>query len=67
MTEENHIHIGGWKCYQQENKEGMTPWILMDSESTTDIFEEYKYLTNIKTVPTTLKLMTNEVLLTTNQ
>ena len=45
----------------------MKKWILLDSESTTDIFGESKYLTNIKTVPTTLKLMTNGCLSTTNQ
>ena len=38
-------------------------WILLDRESTTDIFREYKYLTNIKTVPTTLKIMNNGGLL----
>ena len=45
----------------------MKSWILLDSEYTTDIFGESKYLTNIKTVPTTLNLMTNGSLLTTNQ
>ena len=39
----------------------------MDRNSTTYIFGEYKYLTNIKKVPTTLKLMTNGGLLQTNQ
>ena len=45
----------------------MKSWILLDNESTTDISVESKYLTNIKTVPTTLKLMNNGGLLTTNQ
>ena len=45
----------------------MKSWILLDSESTTDIFRESKYITNIKTVPTTLKFMTNGNLLTTNK
>ena len=49
-----------------KEKEGMKSWILLDSESTTDIFGESKYITNIKTVPTTLKLMNDGVLLTTN-
>ena len=40
---------------------------LLDSEPTTYIFVESKYLTNIKTVPTTLHLMTNGGLLSTNQ
>ena len=47
----------------QKKKEGMKWWILLDRESTTDIFREYKYLTNIKTVPTTLKIMNNGGLL----
>ena len=41
--------------------------ILLDSESKIDIFGGYKYLTNIKTFTTTMKLMTNGGLLTTNQ
>ena len=45
----------------------MKSWILIDSESTTDIFVEYKYLTNNKTVPTTLNILTNGDLLTKNQ
>ena len=45
----------------------MKSWVLLDSESKTDIFEESKYLTNIKTAPTTLKRMTNGVLFKTNQ
>ena len=45
----------------------MKSWILLDSEYTTDIFGESKYLTNIKTVPTTLEIMTNVGLLTTKQ
>ena len=45
----------------------MKSWILLNRKSTTDIFEEFKYLTIIKTVPTILELITNEVLLTTNQ
>ena len=45
----------------------MKSWILLDSEYTTDIFGKSKYLTNIKSVATTLKLMTYIVLLTTNQ
>ena len=64
---EHYVKIGGWKCYQQEKKEGMKSWILLDSEYTTDIFGKSKYLTNIKSVATTLKLMTYIVLLTTNQ
>ena len=40
MTGEHHIHIGGWKCYQQEKKEGKKSWILLDIESTTDIYGE---------------------------
>ena len=67
MTGEQHLHIGGWKCYQQEKKEGMKPWVLLDIKSTTDIFGESKYLTDIKTVPKTLRLETNGGLLTTNQ
>ena len=39
----------------------------MDSESTTYIFRKSKYLTNIKTVPEKLKLMTNGGLLEMNQ
>ena len=45
----------------------MKSWILLDSESTTDIFRESKYITNIKTVPTTLKFMTNGYLIRTNK
>ena len=45
----------------------MKSCILLDSKSTTDIFGESKYLTNIKTVSTTLKLVTNGCLLATNQ
>ena len=45
----------------------MKPWVLLDRESTMFIFGEYKYLTNIKTVPTTPKVTTNEGLLTTNK
>ena len=41
--------------------------ILLDDEYTADIFGEYKYQTNIKTSPTTLKIMTNGGLLTNNQ
>ena len=44
----------------------MKAWILLDSESTTDIFRESKYLTNIKSVPKTLNLITNGYLSTTN-
>ena len=64
---EQHVHICCWKYYQQEKKEGMKSWVLLDIESTTDIFREYNYLTNIKKVPIKLKFMTNEGLLTTNQ
>ena len=45
----------------------MKPWVLLDIKSTTDIFGESKYLTNIKTVPTTLNLRTIGDLLKTNQ
>ena len=41
----------------------MKSWILLDSELKTDIFGEPKYLTNIKTVSTTLKPLTNVGLL----
>ena len=41
--------------------------MLLDSESTTYIFVESKYLNNIKTVTATLKLMDNGGLLTTNK
>ena len=34
---DQHVHIGGWECYKQENKEGMKSWNLVDNESTTDI------------------------------
>ena len=39
----------------------------MDNETTTDIFIESKYLSNNKTVPTKLNIMTNGGLLTINQ
>ena len=42
---EQPVHICIWKFYQQENKEGMKSWILLDSRSTTDTFGEYNYLT----------------------
>ena len=45
----------------------MKLWILLDSESTTYVFGESKYLSIIKAVPTTLKLITNGSLVTTNQ
>ena len=64
---EHHFHIGGWQCFQQEKKEDVKSWILMDRKSTIDIFGKSKYLTNIKIVSTTLKLMGNGGLLTSNQ
>ena len=45
----------------------MKSWILLDSESTTDIFGGTKYLNNIKTVQKKLKLMNNRDLLTRNK
>ena len=45
----------------------MKSWVLLDSASKTDIFRKYKYRTHIKTMTTTLNLMTNGSLLTTNQ
>ena len=45
----------------------MKSWILLNSKSTTYIFVESKYLTNVKTVPTTLKLMNNGISFPTNQ
>ena len=45
----------------------MKLWILLDSESNTYIFGESKYLAIIKAVITTLKLITNGSLVTTNQ
>ena len=39
----------------------MKLWVLLDSESTTDIFGESKYLTGIQIVSTLLKLMTNRL------
>ena len=50
-----------------KKKESMKSWVLLDSDSTTDIFGESKSLNNIKTVTMTLNLMTNGGLLTTNQ
>ena len=66
MTGEHNFHIDNWKFYQQDNKEGKKSWILLDSGYTTDIFGESKYLTSIKTVPTTLNIMTNVFSLPTN-
>ena len=45
----------------------MKSWILLDSESETDTFVEFKYPTNIETVPTKLKFMNNGGLLKNNQ
>ena len=45
----------------------MKSWILLDRKSTTYIFGESRYLPNIKTVPTTLKLIINGGLLTKYQ
>ena len=42
-------------------------WLGWGRVSTTDIFGESKWRTDIKIVPTKLKLMTNGGLLTTNQ
>ena len=64
---EHHVHIGGWQCYKKEKIEVTKSWILLDSKSTTDIFGESKYLTDIKTVPITFKCMNNWVVLTTNK
>ena len=63
MTGEQYAHICGCQYSQQEKKEGMKSWILLDSDSTRDILGYSKYQTNTKTVPTTLKIMNNGGLL----
>ena len=38
VTVEQHVHIGGWQCYQQKHKEGLKSWILLYNKSTTYVF-----------------------------
>ena len=57
----------GINLNQVESKQAMRHWLLLDNQSTTDIFCEAKYLTNIKTVEATMKLSTNAGTLIINQ
>lgn len=66
-TDESYIGDGGFCFNQHPQEEGIKDWILLDNQSTVDIFCNARLLKNIREVSGTMNINTNGGVLKTSQ